>query len=350
MKTFKLKNGSILLDDEKLIEAVKCRPYLYNIDDPHHNSRPLLYNSWREIAQEMGHEVQTVKDRWIYMRDYYRKKTRELEKIKAGHLNKRWKKWPMFDKLDFLRKYLRPIEFDPNNAPLTAWSAKRNDAHVDSEEDDGVQLRLIKIENSDDDEEDEEEDGNQSDDSYRRDVMQALDTGQVSVELPTSKTSGKSTPGHGRSPSTRHRRDRAARGEADSPTPRQACKRQRSEMASATNTKHRPVSATPLDVTHSSAADVSDMIDPNHHFFTSLIPMIETLDPLSAMEFRYEVHGVLMRYLRQGRERRKNAARKGGNSGTSQYDDREHGSIDESATVSNAYVRHDDDIVEDDVS
>ena len=51
-----MRSGANVVDDEKLIDAVKCRPFMYDVDDPQHNQRPLLFKSWKEIAIEVGQE------------------------------------------------------------------------------------------------------------------------------------------------------------------------------------------------------------------------------------------------------------------------------------------------------
>ena len=266
------------------------------------------------------------------MRDYYRKKLRELEKIKAGHLDKKFKKWSLYDKLDFLKPFLRHIELDCSSTPANCRNDSRIDSDVDSEEE-GVHLGIVKAELSE-----EDEDDNQSDDSYRREVVQALDAGHGSLDLSRGKTSSKTTSSQSRFQTIRRR---AAYLDADVPVPKQACKRQRSEWNPPASTI-KPVKLTPE--VQSGAEDSPVVINPNQHFFASLIPMIETLDPLTAMEFRHDVHGILLRYLKQEREKKVAALAKSSNSVAtssepSQHDNRSHAVADES--VMNVKVRND---------
>lgn len=290
-------------DDEKLIEAVKSRPLMYDVDDPQHNSRQMLFKSWREVAQEVGEEVNTVKERWVSMRDYYRKKIRELEKIKSGQLDKKFKKWSLFDKLDFLRPFLRRIEIDttstlePENSVVEDG---RNYSDVDSEEE-GVHLgpciRLVKSENTD-----EEEDDNQSDDSYRKEIVQALelDSGHSSLDIQKRKKSGKRQ-NHNINEIKVRRRPAYLEVDDIESTQATKSKKQRLEWTHPTASfdfnRDKHISAT--------ARGLPAETNANHQFFASLIPMIETLDSLTAMEFRHEVHGLLLNYLKNDRELKK---------------------------------------------
>ena len=224
------------------------------------------------------------------MRDYYRKKLRELEKIRSGQLDKKFKKWNLFDKLDFLRPFLRHIELDNTSTPADSHTGSRNESDIDSEEE-GVHLGIVKTENTDEDEED-----NQSDDSYRREVIQALDSGYGSVEQSAGgKKSSKNT-NHLRGRSIRRR---AAYLDRDNPPSKSATKRQRS----AERTSPAPVK--PVRLSPVTVEDLLGEVSTNQHFFASLVPMIQTLDPITAMEFRHEVHGVLLRYLKEERDKQK---------------------------------------------
>ncbi|GFO36514.1 transcription factor adf-1 [Plakobranchus ocellatus] len=281
-----MRNNTVqhdFVDDEKLIAAVKKRPLLYDIDHPQHCNRTSMLNAWKEIAVEIGHEVHSVKERWVSMRDYYRKKLRELGRIKAGQLNKKFKKWSQFDKLNFLRPHLRHIGLDSTQENNDSSSKNDSDVQNDSEEE-GIHIRIVKTENTDD-----EDDDIHSDDSYRRDIVQALDPAFSSSEV-TAKSS--QPPNTSRQIDTLIQQDNPSFGNNPIGV---TVKRPGSSRSPPPAKRVKP---SPMAVEETQGG-----INTNMHFFTSLIPMIETMDSIAAMEFRHEVHGILLRYLKEARNK-----------------------------------------------
>ncbi|GFR82907.1 hypothetical protein ElyMa_002375300 [Elysia marginata] len=225
------------------------------------------------------------------MRDYYRKKVREQVKIRSGKLDKKFKKWSLYDQLDFLKPYLRLVDTGTTMMPENYHNDSRIDTEVDSEEE-GIhfEMGLVKAGNSDVD-----EDNKSDNDNYLKDVVQAKDSGYGLRRL---KKPGK-TPTEGRSNKIstrtciRQRPDDLDTKEVT--TQNSSSKRQRFEWSHSALAK-------PVKLHHTSLIDVPGEINTNHQFFASLIPMIETLDPLTAMEFRHDVHGLLLRYLKQEKD------------------------------------------------
>ncbi|GFO36515.1 transcription factor adf-1 [Plakobranchus ocellatus] len=281
---------SIFKDDEKLIEAVKKRPALYSSDEAQHKHRYHVNNAWTEIAHEVGHEVHAVKERWGSIRDYYRKKIIELRRIKAGLINKKVKKWCLLDQLQFLEPHLRDIDIEPdslqsidNDRDSSQGTCSRSKSYSDDDsERERLQMKIIKAENTDHEDEDI-----QSDDHYNRDVFQALNCGQGSLKKKPSAAWG----GSSNTPRARH--SHKANFESSTGSNGPYAKWQRIYSLSSGHPDPIPVTVN----------EVRGEIDTNKHFFTSLIPLVQTLSPLTAMEFRHEVHGVLLRYLKEAQDK-----------------------------------------------
>ncbi|CAJ0959087.1 unnamed protein product, partial [Mesorhabditis belari] len=84
----------------QLIQEVKRRPCLYNMNDDTYNNNQMRAAMWIEIAQKFNTSSEFVKTRWKTMRDRYKK---EEKRWKAG----KHTSWSFFPQLHFISPYLR---------------------------------------------------------------------------------------------------------------------------------------------------------------------------------------------------------------------------------------------------
>ncbi|CAJ0584785.1 unnamed protein product, partial [Mesorhabditis spiculigera] len=84
----------------QLIQEVKKRPCLYDMNDDTYNNNTMRAAMWAEIGQRFSTSPDFVKTRWKTMRDRYKK---EEKRWKAGKLTA----WTFFQHLHFISPYLR---------------------------------------------------------------------------------------------------------------------------------------------------------------------------------------------------------------------------------------------------
>ncbi|VEN47629.1 unnamed protein product [Callosobruchus maculatus] len=91
---------------ERIIEAVKKYPILYDISDPDHKSIRKKDKVWDEIGFELQEKGEDIKKKWRNLRDTYAKYLRGL-RTKTGQVAKKnYTKWQWSQQMDFFRPYL----------------------------------------------------------------------------------------------------------------------------------------------------------------------------------------------------------------------------------------------------
>ncbi|XP_041353601.1 uncharacterized protein LOC121371635 [Gigantopelta aegis] len=96
------------MGDEQIIWAVQARSTLYDRSDPKYSNRDVIRQLWIDCASELNMEVEQVKKKWTYLRDYFLRQYRLSRTSKSGSSFKR--KWPLFDQMSFLIPYIQPRE------------------------------------------------------------------------------------------------------------------------------------------------------------------------------------------------------------------------------------------------
>ncbi|KAJ8714452.1 hypothetical protein PYW07_002677 [Mythimna separata] len=92
-------------ETEKLIELVKERPYLYDMNDPEYKNRAKRLATWKEITEEMGSGHADIwLARWKGLKDNYVKYKKSTEPAHADTY-KNYKNWPWAEHLMFLDDY-----------------------------------------------------------------------------------------------------------------------------------------------------------------------------------------------------------------------------------------------------
>ncbi|KAK3866780.1 hypothetical protein Pcinc_027716 [Petrolisthes cinctipes] len=240
------------MDDEQLIEAVQRRRAIYDKNHPKHRNRDTLRMLWSECAAELDTvEVERIKRRWGYLRDYFLKQLRDIKAAPPGAAKKR--KWPLFNSLTFLiphEHYDTLGSFQGESQSLHSESKSSEEEmlvqemHVD---DKTLALQEVRVH--------EEPSG---------------DTDSLHDEPPHSSTVSMIrkrpfTVSMSRRPSKRRVPDEPSQYDLEVLSP--SCK------------EHEPC-------------------DDDDHFFKSLKPMLQQLDPLQKLEFRTEVQKLLMQLLR----------------------------------------------------
>ncbi|XP_048858439.1 uncharacterized protein LOC125725517 [Brienomyrus brachyistius] len=96
--------------DERLCEAVRRNPHIYNASLKEHRDIFLCGNSWKQIAQTLGKDESYCRVRWKYLRDRYVKAKRKT----AGRRGN--KSSPILAMLSWLSSYVSHRDSDSNVA------------------------------------------------------------------------------------------------------------------------------------------------------------------------------------------------------------------------------------------
>lgn len=86
-------------DEEKLIEAIKSKPFLYNVADKDYKDRFLRTKAWSDIANILSKSSEDCKKKWKNLRDQY-EKSRKKQPTGSGASSHQMKRIEMFSFLD----------------------------------------------------------------------------------------------------------------------------------------------------------------------------------------------------------------------------------------------------------
>ncbi|KAK4315019.1 hypothetical protein Pmani_013723 [Petrolisthes manimaculis] len=226
------------MDDEQLIEAVQRRRAIYDKNHPKHRNRDTLRMLWSECAAELDTvEVERIKRRWGYLRDYFLKQLRDIKAAPPGAAKKR--KWPLFNSLTFLI----PHEHYDTLGNFHGESQSLHSESKSSEEEMLVQEMHV-------------------DDKTL--ALQEVRGCTLMIKLWLFRRPF---------------------------TVSMSCRPSKRRVP-------EEPSQYDLEVLSSSCNKEHDPCDDDDHFFKSLKPMLQQLDPLQKLEFRTEVQKLLMQLLR----------------------------------------------------
>lgn len=65
-------------EEEKLIELIKAKPFLYSVTDPLYKERLLKYKAWDEIGTSLSKPVEDCKKKWKNMKDAFDRSKKKL--------------------------------------------------------------------------------------------------------------------------------------------------------------------------------------------------------------------------------------------------------------------------------
>ncbi|XP_018563087.1 uncharacterized protein LOC108904871 [Anoplophora glabripennis] len=88
---------------ESLIECVKTRPILYDLNHPEYKNVRKKENVWNDIGRELNQNGDDLKKKWKNIKDCYQKYLRTVN-TKSGQVVKRsYKNWQWAQLMEFLR-------------------------------------------------------------------------------------------------------------------------------------------------------------------------------------------------------------------------------------------------------
>ncbi|XP_041978024.1 uncharacterized protein LOC121732267 [Aricia agestis] len=93
---------------KKLINCVKERRYLWDVEDSSHKEVRMLAKGWTEIAKEMKMPLHIARSKWKNLKDIYRRQLRKYPDLSSPDEYKG--RWKYFRSLSFLFKRYEPTE------------------------------------------------------------------------------------------------------------------------------------------------------------------------------------------------------------------------------------------------
>lgn len=94
------------MDEEKLINMVRERRELYDLNHPLYDVRPKRDLAWKQISEALKHSPRDCRDKWKRLRDCYRR-AQKLRRIKSEQGTKFIKRPKYEHLLTFLNAHLR---------------------------------------------------------------------------------------------------------------------------------------------------------------------------------------------------------------------------------------------------
>ncbi|KAJ8706917.1 hypothetical protein PYW07_012995 [Mythimna separata] len=119
----------------QLIELVKSRRFLYDMNDPHHSDQALRDNAWKEIAAQLKAQKSEVKKSWILLREGYRRNLKKQIASKMDPIHRKDKavqKWTYEDDLSFLSPHFKIRALTLSNA-YSDVNVEENSNNVDNQ-------------------------------------------------------------------------------------------------------------------------------------------------------------------------------------------------------------------------
>ncbi|KAL8563868.1 hypothetical protein ACOMHN_034247 [Nucella lapillus] len=211
------------------------RVVIYDKGDKNYHNRDIITASWEGISKEVGCDVTACKSKWGTLRDYFFKKYRESKTTTSGQAASKKRKWYLFDTMSFLIPY---------------YGSRETGGNLNYE------------------------------DQQQKDDLEIEETGSQQSSAPPS--SDDSLPC-----SQETFRKLSGNLQETFKKPQQQRKRK-----SGCNT-------TPyLNMEVLKALKEPETVDENELFLKSLLPSMNKLNDIQAMEFRIEVQSLLLKYLK----------------------------------------------------
>lgn len=90
---------------ERVVEAVRKYPCLWDPSSLEYRDRRMKDEAWKAVIEEVGDNrtLEEVRKLWRYLRDYYVKEKRKLERRSGSAAGKQGSSWGLFGIMDFLR-------------------------------------------------------------------------------------------------------------------------------------------------------------------------------------------------------------------------------------------------------
>ncbi|KAK7067937.1 hypothetical protein SK128_004813 [Halocaridina rubra] len=242
------------MDDERIIAAVQRRSAIYDKGHVKNRNREAIKQYWKEIASELEvTEVEVIKKRWGYLRDYFVKQYKDLKVSQAGEtpIVKRTK-WALFNTMSFL---IPVIEQNESVSTIKTEYKPKIDAVSEFEE----------------------SEGEMSDDSFLagRDLCAVEEGSCLSDNLHHNLASNIS----GNAQHTiRHQSFPGTNGK-------------RPVITSYQSLRPKKMATTQLSEL--------ETFDDDDYFFKSLKPMLKELHQTQKLEFRIQVQNILLKFLKR---------------------------------------------------
>ncbi|XP_076655104.1 uncharacterized protein LOC143360280 [Halictus rubicundus] len=98
------------MQDERLIECVRSREFLYDYTHTHYMDTKYKSIAWREIAEELNQPAALCKSRWQNIRDQFRKYRIKHNAGRGGSTPDTYRKYKFEDMLQFLTPHFQERE------------------------------------------------------------------------------------------------------------------------------------------------------------------------------------------------------------------------------------------------
>ncbi|XP_075158410.1 transcription factor Adf-1-like [Haematobia irritans] len=98
------------MDEEKLIEAVKKYPILFDLQCREYKNTQKKEDVWKGISNEIGWSTELCKKKWKNLRDTY-KKTKQRLNMPSGSGAEVKRTWKYFENMSFLDKGVYYVRF-----------------------------------------------------------------------------------------------------------------------------------------------------------------------------------------------------------------------------------------------
>ncbi|KAF5308579.1 hypothetical protein FQR65_LT18058 [Abscondita terminalis] len=122
------------MDVEKLINAIRLRPPLWDQRSREYHDRDKVHKLWQEVAKEQNSTTDAAKKRWKSLRDVFRVELKKIPKLPSGvgTPSTFTSSWCHFESLIFLRDQMVPRQLT-GNLPLSQVNEESDPAADASE-------------------------------------------------------------------------------------------------------------------------------------------------------------------------------------------------------------------------
>lgn len=120
--------------DERLIDAVRAYPCLYNSRSGDFKVSLMKENAWKAVAASLERSIEDVQKRWKTLREHFVRETKKKKKP-TGSAAKTTPQWALYDHLLFLKDFVKHRNTVGNAPQQDCEGSDMEDEHSDAHSD-----------------------------------------------------------------------------------------------------------------------------------------------------------------------------------------------------------------------